>query len=411
MLIWRWLLVAFSLALAAPLAAQDKRIALTFDDTPRHPGVLYSEDERAIRLIAALSEAGVEQAAFFLNPGKLAERPGGEARIAAYVAAGHVIANHTNSHPQLRDTDAATYIADIDAAANWLDGRDGYRPLFRFPFLDEGGRDKAKRDAIRTALAERGLTNGYVTIDASDWFYDGAWSTATRAGKSVDLDVLKTLFIESHIEAARFYDTLAQKALGRSPAHVLLLHESDLVTLALPDLIAALRDDGWTIISVDEAYADPLTTEFPDVPYSQGTITEMIAWERDIPAPRWYARNNTRLAQEEFDTRALGGAQAAIPVRYLGVWDYEGGSCAPESDLRMAITKNEIVFYESIGTVSKVVDEGDDAIVELAMEGEGDTWEDSLRLSLVGEGDAQRLHTSDGKQPKVPDELPRKRCE
>ncbi|MDJ0643157.1 MAG: polysaccharide deacetylase family protein, partial [Erythrobacter sp.] len=156
----RWLVLAFLLALGAPLSAEEKRIALTFDDTPRHPGVLYSEDERAIRLIAALSEAGVDQAAFFLNPGKLAERPGGEARIAAYVAAGHVIANHTNTHPQLRDIDTAKYVADIDAAANWFKGRQGFRPWFRFPFLDEGGRDKPKRDAVRTALAERGLTNG-----------------------------------------------------------------------------------------------------------------------------------------------------------------------------------------------------------------------------------------------------------
>ncbi len=407
----RWLLTALALTLSAQLAAQDKRIALTFDDTPRHAGVLYSEDERAIRIIAALSEAGVEQAAFFLNPGKLAERPGGEARIAAYVAAGHVIANHTSNHPQLRDTDPADYIADIDAAAKWLDGRKGARPWFRFPYLDEGGSDKAKRDAIRAALAERGLINGYVTVDASDWFYDGALSKATRAGKPIDLEALKTLFIESHVEAARFYDALAQKALGRSPAHVLLLHESDLVALALPDLVAALRADGWTIITADEAYTDALTEERPDVPSSQGTITEMIAWERGLPAPRWYARNDTKLAQAEFDARALGDPSSAIPARYLGVWDYEGGTCAPESDLRMAITPREIVFYESIGTVSGVRQENDDAIIDLAMEGEGDTWSSSLRLSMVGEGDALRLHTSDGSQPKVPDELPRRRCE
>ncbi|WP_298469315.1 polysaccharide deacetylase family protein [uncultured Erythrobacter sp.] len=407
----RWLLTALALTLGAQLAAQDKRIALTFDDTPRHAGVLYSEDERAIRIIAALSEAEVEQAAFFLNPGKLAERPGGEARIAAYVAAGHVIANHTSNHSQLRDTDASDYIADIDAAAKWLDVRKGARAWFRFPYLDEGGRDKAKRDAIRAALAERGLINGYVTVDASDWFYDGALSTATRAGKPVDLEALKALFIESHIEAVRYYDALAQRALGRSPAHVLLLHESDLVALALPDLVAALRADGWTIITADDAYADALTDERPDVPFSQGTITEMIAWERGLPAPRWYARNDTKLAQAEFDARAIGKASSAIPARYLGVWDYEGGTCAPESDLRMAIRPRAITFYESVGKATDVRLDGEDVIVDLAMDGEGETWEQSLRLSLVGNGNEQRLHTSDASEPKTKDDLPRKRCQ
>jgi len=104
-------------------------------------------------------------------------------------------------------------------------------------------------------------------------------------------------------------------------------------------------------------------------------------------------------------------AEAQIPERYHGVWDYEGGTCAPESDLRMEIKAREIVFYESIGTVSGAREDGDDAIADLAMEGEGETWEDSLRLSLVGDSEAQRLHTSDATEPKVLDDLPRKRCE
>ncbi len=305
---FRWLFAALALTLSAPLTAQEKRIAITFDDSPRHAGALYSEDERAIRLIAALSEAEVEQAAFFVNPGRLDERPGGETRIAAYVAAGHVIANHTDTHPRLRETETSAYVADIDSAASWLDGRKGYRPWFRFPFLDEGGADKAKRDAIRAALKERGLTNGYVTVDASDWFYDGALSTATREGMPVDIPALKALFVESHIEAARFYDSLARKTLGRSPAHVLLLHESDLVALTLADLVAALREDGWTIITADKAYEDPFSAFAAtyDTRSAQGTLTEQVAWERGLPAPRWYARNDTRVAKAEFDRRVLG---------------------------------------------------------------------------------------------------------
>ena len=54
-------------------------------------------EQRTERLIAALRRAGVRQAAFFVTPGHL-EQPwgaGGEARIAAYVRAGHVIANHS----------------------------------------------------------------------------------------------------------------------------------------------------------------------------------------------------------------------------------------------------------------------------------------------------------------------------
>ena len=99
-----------------------------------------------------------------------------------------------------------------------------------------------------------------------------------------------------------------------------------------------------------------------------------------------------------------------IPTRFHGVWDYVEGTCALESDMRMEVSGAEIMFYESIGTVTGVAAEGDDVVVTLAMEGEGDTWEQATRLSLTGEGDAQRLETSEGESEKVADEYPSKRC-
>lgn len=103
-----------------------------------------------------------------------------------------------------------------------------------------------------------------------------------------------------------------------------------------------------------------------------------------------------------------------IPARYQGIWDYEGGTCAPESDLRMEISGREILFYESVGTVTGVTSEGADIIVTLDIEGEGETWVQTTRLSLEGEDagnpEAQRLHTSDGEKPREPDEYPSKRC-
>ena len=45
------------------------------------------------------------------------------------------------------------------------------------------------------------------------------------------------------------------------------------------------------------------------------------------------------------------------------------------------------------------------------MEGEGETWVQTTRLTLEGEGQAQRLHTTDGDKPNAKDEYPGKRCE
>lgn len=290
-----------------PQATPDKRIAITFDDIPRGRGAYLTPDERTRMLIVALRRSGVRQAAFFLNPGALGRGDGigGEARIASYVRAGHVIADHSWSHPHLNQTSAADYLADIDRSQAWLKGRSGYRPWFRFPFLDEGGRDKVKRDAVRAGLAARGLRNGYVTVDASDWNMESLLTKAVQAGKTVDRAALRDLYVESHANAADFYDGLARRTLGRSPAHVLLLHETDLAALHIGDLVTELRRRGWTIVSADEAFADPIAAALPDVPHAQGTLTEALAWEKGLPAPRWYERNDTRIADRLFAERVL----------------------------------------------------------------------------------------------------------
>lgn len=296
------------MVLAVPAAAQgEKRIALSFDDVPRARGPFFTPDERARRIIGQLRSVRAPQAAFFVVPGQLEDDDGkgGARRIAGYVRAGNVIANHTFSHRHLSEMDAAVYLSDIDAANRWLRGRPGYRPWFRFPFLDEGGRDKAKRDAVRAGLAARGLRNGYVTAESSDWNIEGLTAQAVKARKPIDRAALRDLYVSWHVEAADFADGLMQKAIGRQPVHVLLLHETDLAALYIGDLVKALRRDGWTVVGADEAYADPLGRLAPDTPSAVGTLTEALAWEKGLPAPRWYKYNNIALAAQLFNERVL----------------------------------------------------------------------------------------------------------
>ncbi len=296
-----------ALLLAASPAVAEKRIALTFDDVPRTRGAFFTPEERTTRLIASLRRAGVRQAALFVTPGNLThpDGVGGETRIDAYVRAGHVIANHSFSHRPLSATASPDYIADIDRAEAWLNGRKGRRPWFRFPFLNEGRSDKVKRDAVRAALKARGLRNGYVTVDGADWNLETLTAKAVQSGKTIDMAALRDLYVEIMVQAAEYNDKLARQAIGRSPAHVILLHETDLAALYIADLVAVLRKAGWKIVTADEAYADPIGKATPDVPSAQGTLTEALAWEKGLPAPRWYSRSSPRIADPLFAERVL----------------------------------------------------------------------------------------------------------
>jgi len=290
------------------MASDQKRIALSFDDIPRHAGGFFTPDERTKELIQALDKAGVEQAGFFVTTGNLekSDGQGGEARIRAYGAAGHVIANHSHSHQWLSRTDVNEYLADLDKAETWLANRPGHRSWFRYPYLDEGKKDLEKRDAMRAALKERGLLNAYVTIDNYDWHLDGLASRAESENRRMDMNALRDLYVETLVQTANFYDEIAVQTIGRSPAHVLLLHETDLAALYIDDLVEALRNDGWDIISMDEAYTDPIASIEPDTWFLGNGRVAAIAHTKGLsPAELVYERTDEATLDALFANRVL----------------------------------------------------------------------------------------------------------
>jgi peptidoglycan/xylan/chitin deacetylase (PgdA/CDA1 family) len=293
--------------LAAPAVAA-KRIALSFDDVPRHAGAFYTPDERSRRLISALRAARVRQAAFFVTPGNLEKKDGqgGEARIDAYVRAGHVIANHSFSHKWLSRTAATDYLADVDRAADWLKGRPGYRPWYRYPFLDEGRRDLTKRAEVRAGIAARGLTNGYVTVDNYDWHLDSLASKAKSAGRDIDLAALRDLYVETLVGAAEFYDRIARDALKRQPIQVLLLHETDLNAMFVADVVAGLRKAGWKIVTIDRAYRDPIAVREPNGWFTNGGRVAALAQDSGrVPKHLIDPRTDEAVLTALFDARVL----------------------------------------------------------------------------------------------------------
>ncbi|MEE4200724.1 hypothetical protein [Erythrobacter sp.] len=107
-------------------------------------------------------------------------------------------------------------------------------------------------------------------------------------------------------------------------------------------------------------------------------------------------------------TKAI--ADDRIPARYHGAWDDVAGDCNPFSDLRMEIGSDEIMFYESMGRVTSVERAGEGILVELAMEGEGESWDQRTRFVVEGSGDDERLITLDENDADGVDPYPSKRC-
>ena len=276
-------------------------IALTFDDAPRKSTYL-SGDQRTEMLLHGLKRANVDRVAFFCTTQGFDEN--GRQRIHKYADAGHAIANHTHTHPSLNKVGPTSFIQDLMVADGILKSWTNFKPWFRFPFLHEGN-TAADRDSARSRLSQLGYINGYVTVDTYDWYMDALLQEAAAKNQTVHFDRLEKAYVEILWDGIQFYDRIARTVLGRSPKHVILLHENDLAALFVDALVEKLRSENWKIISPDEAYTDPIADELPDIlRNNQGRVVS-IALARGYQGPTTHESESESYIRREFEKREI----------------------------------------------------------------------------------------------------------
>lgn len=272
------LIISFAVFYAS---AHGQELAITFDDAPTFNGPIFNGSERTDKILAQLKLHGIEQVSFFVVTGNIDAQ--GKERLQRYANAGHLLANHTHSHQWIHTIGVNKYCKDIQRADSILRPMRGFVPWFRYPFLDEG-RSKPVRDSIRTAIKDLDLMNGYVTIDNYDWYLNSLLKDAVDKKNKINYDELRKVYIEHIWTSLQFYDEVAKQHIGRSPKHVLLLHENDLSALFLGDLISFLKNQGWKIISPRIAYEDAIAIEIPDVLFNGQGRVAAIARSKNVAA-------------------------------------------------------------------------------------------------------------------------------
>ncbi len=283
-------LLTTTLLLAAALTVRAGEIALTFDDAPGGDSYL-SGMERTKMLVRKFDSIGVQQTAFFCVTDRL-DQASGRTRLMMYSEAGHMIANHTHNHPDLNKVGAGRFFTEIVRADHELDLYPTQTGWFRYPYLHEG-RTRQVRDSVRKFLVNNGFSNGYVTVNTFDWYLNKLFQTTVRQGREIDYDLLRDVYVDIIWSGILFYDSLAVRTLGRSPKHVLLLHENDLAALFIDALVERIRTEGWYVIGISEAYADPIADEIPDVLMNGQGRVAAIAAERGYKGPLRHESEDT----------------------------------------------------------------------------------------------------------------------
>jgi len=248
----------FVLCLLTP-AAFAQTVAITFDDGPALAATpRLTPAGRNAALLAALARHKAS-AALFVTAANGAIRPEGLALARAWGEAGHVLGNHTMTHPDLhaQGVSLADYQQQILDCERIVAPLPGYRKWFRFTYLREGNTPE-KRDGMREFLRRQGYRNAYVSLDTSDWRLNDKLVEVLEKNPDADIAPIKAAYLAHIGQRALAYRALSQQLQGRDIAQVLLLHHNLINALWLDDVLAQFRSMGWTIVTPEVAFADPV---------------------------------------------------------------------------------------------------------------------------------------------------------
>lgn len=255
------IITVITLFITVTLLGQPK-ISFTFDDgsLANRPGYTFNEWNNL--LLNKLKKANIASVFFVRGNDKRTEK--GRKLVQSWNDKGHKIANHTLTHPNFNNelTTLESFKNELIKNDEVINKYSNYIKLFRFPYLKEGN-TRTKIDSFRLFLKNMQYRNGYVTIDASDWYIDSRLIKKLKEHPNTNINDFKDFYLKHIWERAQFYETLSYKLNDRHISHTLLLHHNLAAALFIDDLIMMFKEKGWEIVSATDAYKDPIYNKVP----------------------------------------------------------------------------------------------------------------------------------------------------
>jgi peptidoglycan-N-acetylglucosamine deacetylase len=247
-------------------------ISFTFDDgiTTDMPGYPFEVWNKMI--LDNLENAGVKSVFFVTGSNKSDAK--GQFLLNSWNNRGQRIGNHTFSHPNYNSETETfeMFSRELLRTDSIINNLSNYIRLFRFPYLKEGN-TRAKADQFRALMKEQNYRNGYVTIDASDWYINSRLLKRLKENPEADIDGYRKFYLEHLYSRATYYEELAVQLTGRHIHHTLLLHHNLTSALFLGDLVKMFKEKGWKVIDAQEAYKDEIFKSEPtNIPAGESLI-------------------------------------------------------------------------------------------------------------------------------------------
>jgi peptidoglycan-N-acetylglucosamine deacetylase len=239
------------------VAAEEKKIALTFDNLPAMKPLGYWTSRETSNMILRALEAHQIKAAGFVIGEKIDDDPSTFIVLEDWVSRGHILGNQTYSNVDLNELQSEDFLHHaVDGQKHlWaLSKRIKYNfRYFRFPQLHEGNTGGKKKD-VRRALSSNGYEIVPVTIKTSDYRFNRPYLENQSAPARIA--ELKAAYLRHIAQTLDYAEKQSQAVFERNIPHILWLRGGLATASFLEDLLSMLKERGYVFVSMPEALAD-----------------------------------------------------------------------------------------------------------------------------------------------------------
>lgn len=255
------LLAGLQLAQVSSEAAgkkQARQIAITFDELPA--AETFGEVDRVAinnMILESLKKHEVKATGFVIgqNIGDSFDLLG------TWLNDGHKLGNLTYSHQDYNELGIESFLKDIAMGEQTLEpmlsGFGQKKRYFRFPYLHYGNNAESKRQA-RLFLDNRNYVVAHATVVVEDYLYNLSFVQLKSKADTGAFEQLRSEFINHVLEELEAVEIVAQQDMNRRVSHILQLRCNRLNAEFLDGLLGAIKDMGYTFITLDKALKDKL---------------------------------------------------------------------------------------------------------------------------------------------------------
>jgi len=254
-------------------------VAFSFDDGNPNDILHYKGAEWNYLIVEQLKKFSIKSVWFVAA--KMIDNAEGKRLLQNWDNAGNIIANHTYNHFNYNDSlmTCVSFINDIQKCDSLIRGYKNYQKIFRFPYL-KSGNTIAKRDSLRSYFNQYGYKQGWVTIDASDWYVNSRLIKRLKENSQADISGFKDFYLNHILDRAKYYNKLSLEINHRQIKHTVLLHFNLTSALFLSDLIERFKKEGWVIDNYYDAIKDPIYSELPTAMPSEQSLIWLLAKQK-----------------------------------------------------------------------------------------------------------------------------------